>query len=333
MAGSSAAVIRPPLYRTRGLSVVLVLGVVVLLGRATAIGQAAIVETFVLIFVSIVVEALPFVLLGALVSAVIEVYVPERAFTRMSALPVRLQLPAAALGGLAFPVCECGSVPVARRLIARGVHPAAGLAFMLASPILNPVVLASTVVAYSGRGLAWEMTLGRAGLGLILAIAAGWAIGADKASELLRPRREESAHVHEGPKKTAFVEHLAADFFFMGRFVVLGAALAAALQTAIPQSIVAGIARTPIIGSLSLMAIAFVLSLCSEADAFVAVSFTQFPLGSQLAFLVFGPVVDAKLTFLYGATFRRRFVARLILIAVPIVLAGSLWFEALVVQR
>lgn len=304
-----------------------------LVGRATTVGEAAIVETFVLIFVSIVVEALPFVLLGALVSAVIEVYVPERAFTRMSGLPVRYQLPAAALGGLAFPVCECGSVPVARRLIARGVHPAAGLAFMLASPIINPVVLASTVVAYSGRGLAWEMTLGRAGLGLILAIAAGWAIGADKASELLRPRTDEASHTHEGPKRTAFVEHLAADFFFMGRFVVLGAALAAALQTAVPQSIVTGIARTPIVGSLSLMAIAFVLSLCSEADAFVAVSFTQFPLGSQLAFLVFGPVVDAKLAFLYGATFRRRFVARLILISVPIVLAGSLWFEALVVQR
>jgi hypothetical protein len=77
------------------------------------------------------------------------------------------------------------------------------------------------------------------------------------------------------------------------------------------------------------MAIAFVLSLCSEADAFVAVSFTPFPLGSQLAFLVFGPVVDAKLAFLYGATFRRRFVLRLIVVATPVVLAGSLWFEAL----
>jgi uncharacterized membrane protein YraQ (UPF0718 family) len=78
------------------------------------------------------------------------------------------------------------------------------------------------------------------------------------------------------------------------------------------------------------MAIAFVLSLCSEADAFVAVSFIQFPLGSQLAFLVFGPVVDAKLAFLYTGTFKRRFVMRLLVVAVPVVLAGSLWFEALV---
>jgi uncharacterized membrane protein YraQ (UPF0718 family) len=102
------------------------------------------------------------------------------------------------------------------------------------------------------------------------------------------------------------------------------------LQTVIPQSLVVGVATTPIVGSLALMGIAYVLSLCSEADAFVAVSFTPFPLGSQLAFLVFGPVVDVKLSFLYGATFRRRFVARLALVAIPVVLAGSLWFEALV---
>lgn len=318
------------------MNVALAMAAVVVLVRLTGAHDSPALETFVLILTSIVVEALPFVLLGALVSALIEVYVPERFLARLAAMPVRRQLPLAALGGFAFPVCECGSVPVARRLIARGVHPAAGLAFMLASPILNPVVLASTVVAYAGRGLAWEMTLGRAGLGLVLAIAAGWAIGTDDAKTLLRPRPDDDqpmVHTDSSSKRTAFVNHLAADFFFMGRFVVIGAALAAAMQTVIPQSIVAGIARTPIIGSLALMAIAFVLSLCSEADAFVAVSFTQFPLGSQLAFLVFGPVVDAKLAFLYGATFRRRFVMRLVVIAVPIVLAGSLWFEALVVPR
>lgn len=124
------------------------------------------------------------------------------------------------------------------------------------------------------------------------------------------------------------MEHLAGDFAFMGRFVVIGGALAALLQTVIPQSIISGVARTPLVGSLALMGLAYVLSLCSEADAFVAVSFTQFPLGSQLAFLVFGPVVDAKLSFLYGATFRRMFVARLMIVAIPVVLAGSLWFEA-----
>ncbi|MDQ3941160.1 MAG: permease, partial [Actinomycetota bacterium] len=117
-------------------------------------------QTFTVIFTAVVVEALPFVLLGATVSAAIEVFVSEDAFQRVGRLPLPLQLPLAALGGFAFPVCECGSVPVARRLIRRGVHPAAGLAFMLASPIFNPIVLASTWVAYSTRGVALEMVLG-----------------------------------------------------------------------------------------------------------------------------------------------------------------------------
>lgn len=300
-------------------------------GRASGVGQDAGFETFTLIFTAIVVEALPFVLLGALVSAFIEVYVSEKIFTKIAGLPLFLQVPGAAFGGMAFPVCECGSVPVARRLISKGVHPAAGLAFMLASPILNPIVLWSTYVAYAGRGVAWEMVGGRAALGLVLAMVAGWAIGSDGAKDLLRPQAGGHDHGQDGDRKRAFVEHLTHDFTFMARFVVIGGALAAGLQTLIPQELVAGVARTPLIGTLALMALAYVLSLCSEADAFVAVSFTQFPLGSQLAFLVFGPVVDAKLSFLYGATFRRHFVARLTIVAIPVSLAGSLWFEALVV--
>jgi uncharacterized membrane protein YraQ (UPF0718 family) len=322
--------------RALGMAAALVVAVL-FIGRLSGLREIAAAETFVLIFTSIVIEALPFILLGALVSAAIEVYVPSRVFTRIGKMPLPLQLPAAAMGGFAFPVCECGSVPVARRLISKGMHPAAGLAFMLASPILNPIVLLSTYVAYNGRGIAWQMVGGRAGLGLILALVAGWAIGSEGASDLLKPRPGDAPvdedHDHgrtTADKRVAMVNHLAGDFFFMGKFVVIGGALAALLQTAIPQSLVSGVARTPVIGSLALMGIAFVLSLCSEADAFVAASFTQFPLGSQLAFLVFGPVVDAKLAFLYGATFRKRFVLRLTVVAVPVVLAGSLWFEALI---
>jgi uncharacterized membrane protein YraQ (UPF0718 family) len=316
--------------------VVVVCGAV--FGWSSALASTAAAQTFVVIFTSIVVEALPFILLGALVSAVVAVYVPQRAFERVARLPTPLQLPLSAVAGLAFPVCECGSVPVARRLIARGMHPAAGLSFMLAAPVLNPIVLASTAIAYRGRGVAFEMVVGRAGLGLLLAVIAGWALGGDRAGELLRERPDERGvaghdHVHSMDargRRVAFVDHVASDFTFMGRFIVIGAALAAGLQTLIPQSLAAGVARTPVVGSLALMALAFVLSLCSEADAFVAVSFAQFPLGSQLAFLVFGPVVDAKLAFLYGATFRRRFVLRLIAVAAPVALAGSLWFEVLV---
>lgn len=287
-------------------------------------------QTFALVFTAIVAEALPFVLLGALAAAVLEVYVPDRVFDRIAHLPVALQLPAAAAGGFAFPVCECGSVPVARRLIAKGMHPSAGLAFMIASPIFNPIVLGSTWVAYEARGLGLEMVLGRAGLGLILAIVAGWAIGTEGTRDLLRPPPD-CDHDHDASccssKQESFVSHLIDDFFYMGKFLILGAALAATMQAVIPQSLIGGAASSPVIASLALMGVAFVLSLCSEADAFVAISFTPFPIGSQLAFLVFGPILDFKLFFLYGATFKGRLVGSLAVVAIPVTFAGALWFE------
>jgi uncharacterized membrane protein YraQ (UPF0718 family) len=308
----------------------LLLGLV-LAARSAGAGDVPEVETFVLIFVSIVVEALPFILLGALVSAAVAVYVPGGVFERIGRLPVGLQVPGAALGGLVFPVCECGSVPVARRLILRGVHPAAGIAFMLSAPVLNPIVLTSTWVAYSGRGTSLEMVLGRSGFGLALAVLVGISVGRLGAGELLRPRAAErgDGHAHAG-RPAELVHHLAGDFLFMGKFIVLGAAVAAAMQTVVPQDVVNGIAGTPLFAAISLMGLAFMLSLCSEADAFVAVSLTAFSPGSQLAFLVFGPMVDAKLALLYGGTFRRQFTLRLLLVAIPFLLATALVFDGLV---
>jgi uncharacterized protein len=300
-----------------------------LAARAAGAGENDAVETFVLVFSSIVIEALPFVLMGALVAAGIAVLVPDRAFDRVAGLPLPLQLPALALSGMAFPVCECGSVPVARRLILRGIHPAAGLGFMLSAPIVNPIVLLSTWVAYSGRGLGTEMVAGRAGLGLVVAVSAGWALGR-AGPALLRARpadRDDHEHAH-GRRRERFVDHLADDFLFMGKFLVLGAAVAAALQTAIPQSVVSGVADTQVLSVLALMGLAFMLSLCSEADAFVAVSFAGFPIAAQLGFLVFGPIVDTKLAALYGAVFRPGFALKLALVAAPLVLVGSLLFEA-----
>ena len=328
-----------PLRRTMSGSALVVVGgltlVLMLAGRLAGLGDSASLQTFAILFVAISVEALPFVLLGALVASAVEIYVSDRTFSRFTRLPNALQMPAAALAGFAFPVCECGSVPVARRFMRRGVHPGAAVAFMMAAPIFNPIVLASTLVAYSPRGLGVQMLLGRAGLGLVLALAAGWALGTEGATEMLRAREDEGAHDHDhsadpaSDKRRAFVARFTNDFLFMGRFLIAGAMLSAALQTVIPRTVLAGVARTPIIAVLALMLVAFISSLCSEADAFVAVSFTPFPLGAQLAFLVFGPVLDFKLAFLYGGTFRKRFALRLAVIAVPVVLAGSLWFEAL----
>jgi uncharacterized protein len=311
-------------------SVAALMALSIALGRVFGLADVDTAQTFLVIATSIVVEALPFVLLGALVSALLEVYVPDRAFAAVARLPLRLQVPGAALAGFAMPVCECGSVPVARRLILRGVHPAAAIGFMLSSPIINPIVLLSTAVAYQGQA-ALEMTLGRALLGIVVALVSATIIGRTPAATLLRPRRAPHHHHGHGSRPRAVADHLTADLLFMGRFVIAGAVLAAAMQTVVPQSVFTGVLTTPLLGAGLLMTLAFILSLCSEADAFVAVSFIQFPLGPQLAFLVFGPILDIKLALLYGATFGRAFVLRVLLVTVPVVLAGAMIFQEVVV--
>ncbi len=317
--------------RTGAVSAVALGATVIVGGRVLGVGELDRVQTFLVIGTSIALEALPFVLLGAAVSAAIEVFVPERWFEAVSRLPLPLQIPGVALAGMAMPVCECGSVPVARRLIVRGVHPAAGIAFMLAAPVINPVVLFSTAVAYQGRG-AVTMVLGRLALGLVVAIVAGTLIARSGADRLVGHARAHEPHGHDHDhgdgRVRGFVDHLMSDLLLMGKFIVLGAAIAAALQTIVPQSVFTGVLTSPFVGALLMIVLAFFLSLCSEADAFVAVSFIQFPPGPQLAFLAAGPVLDTKLVLLYAGAFGRAFVFKLALVIVPVVVAGSMLFQA-----
>ena len=292
--------------------------------------RAAWLQNLLLVFISLLVEAMPFVLLGSFVSAAIEVFVPARVFARIGALPRPLQLPAAAAAGVAFPVCECGSVPVARRLARKGLAPGAAVTFMLAAPVVNPVVVASTFVAYRGREALGVMVSGRLALGFLVAIAAGWVIGATSGASLLRDVGGEREVEDEPARTRRFFAHLSGDVLFMGRFLVMGAAIAAAIQTFVPQTFVDSVATTPVLGLLAMMALAFLMSLCSESDAFVAASFTAFGPSSHLAFLVFGPMVDLKLGALYLGTFRRGAVGALVVTVTAVTLAATLWLQVVV---
>lgn len=287
-------------------------------------------RNFLIVWASLLVEAVPFILLGAIVSAAIEVFVPTRVFARLARLPRPVQMPVAGLGGFAFPVCECGSVPVARRLVVKGLAPAAAITFMLAAPILNPVVLVATAVAYRGRDVLWVMVGGRAILGLLVALAVGWVVARKGGRELLRVSGDHHGHGDPHARRwPTFFTQLSADFVLLGRYLVIGAAAAAALQTFVPQAIVGAVAETPVLNIVAMMALAGILSLCSESDAFVAASFVQFGAGAQLAFLVFGPMVDAKLGFLYAGTFSRGFLRTVVITVAAATLAGALWVEVL----
>jgi uncharacterized membrane protein YraQ (UPF0718 family) len=314
------------------LGALIAVGVLVRLGGGPA-GPA--VQNFILVFGSLLVEALPFIVLGAAVSAVIEVFVPATLFARLARLPRSVQMPVAGLGGFAFPVCECGSVPVARRLLLKGLSPAAAITFMLAAPILNPVVLVATAVAYRGRDILWPMVLGRAGLGLAVAMSVGWVMATRSRGQLLprKDRADEQGHdhgheVHPGEGRWArYFGQLGADFTMLAKYLIVGAAVASALQTFVPQSVIGGVAETPVLSVLALMVLAAMLSLCSESDAFVAASFVQFGMAAQLGFLVVGPMVDAKLAALYAGTFNRRFAWTVTVAVFAATLAGTLWMQ------
>ena len=297
-------------------------------------GRVDWVRTFFVIFGSLLIQALPFVMLGALAAALVEVFVPIGTLEKLGRLPRPLQLPAAALAGLAFPICECGSVPVARRLMQRGLLPSAAVTFMLAAPVINPVVIASTFVAFRGRTSMWTVVGGRFVLGMLVAIAVGWVLGTRTTEELLKQNPEE-AHEHlielgrpEARWRRFFV-HLGNDFLFMGRYLLLGATIAAAIQTFLPASVLTSVADLPVLSVVAMMALAAALSLCSESDAFVAASFAPFGVSAQLGFLVFGPMVDAKLLALYAGTFRRGFVRLVVITAAAATLVGALWIGVL----
>jgi hypothetical protein len=257
------------------------------------------------IFVAIAVQAMPFLVLGVSVSAAVAALVPTGLLPRL--LPERpaFAVPVAAVAGAALPGCECGSVPIARRLVAHGVRPAAALTFLLSAPAINPVVLVATAVAFPGRP---AVVVARFVASLVAATVVGlvWArFGRD---ELLgRVRR---SHGHHGRRLSVLAATAQHDLLQAGGFLIVGAATAATLQTAVPRSILDTVAGSGALALLALAALAVVMAVCSEADAFIAASLTQFSLTARLAFMVVGPMVDVKLIALQAGTFGGRFALR-----------------------
>ncbi len=310
--------------------VILTLAAIAVAARFAHPTEIAWLRNLFIVFGSLLIEAMPFVAIGALASALIEVFVPASTFAKLASLPRAVQLPAAAMAGIAFPVCECGSVPVARRLARKGLSPAAAVTFMLAAPIVNPVVIASTFVAYRGRDSLWVMVIGRFTIGMLVAICVGWVIGSRTPGELLRGASvSDEPDDHDEPRARRFFTHLTGDLVFMARFLIVGALIAATIQTFVPSSVVDRVATLPILSLLAMMALAFILSLCSESDAFVAASFTSFGPSAQLAFLVFGPMVDLKLGALYLGTYSKGFLRTVVIVVTVVTLAATLWVQVI----
>ncbi len=262
-------------------------------------------QTGATIFVSIIVQALPFLVLGVVLSGAIAAFVPASFWKKALPKNPALAVPVAGAAGAVLPGCECASVPVANGLMSRGVAPAAALAFLLSAPAINPIVLASTFVAFPGEPM---MVVARFVASLATAVIMGWLWLRFGKTEWLRigPRD----HLVGTSSWHTFRLTATHDFLNAGGFLVIGGLFAAALNVLVPQEWLAAVADQPILSVLVLAGLAVLLSICSEADAFVAASLTEFSLTAKLAFLVVGPMVDLKLISLQAGTFSSKFATR-----------------------
>ncbi len=272
-----------------------------------AVSGSAAFSTAGTVFCGVFVQAIPFLALGVVVSGLIAVFVsPERLARWLPRRPAVAVL-AAGIGGAVLPGCECGSVPVGRRLFGEsGLTGAAALTFMLAAPAINPVVLVATAVAFPGAPM---MVVGRAGASLLTAVIMGWAWARWGRPEWVTRRLPRSGGENES-RWVQFAEAARHDFLSAASYLVLGAAAAAALHVVVPRWVFDHLAAHLILGVVVMAALAVVLALCSEADAFVAASMTMVPLLPRLVFLVVGPAVDVKLVAMQAGMFGRAFAAR-----------------------
>lgn len=295
--------------------------VVLTLGQARLQGlfQSPAVGTWATMFVSIVVQALPFLVLGVLLSACLTAFVPSSALRGVLPRRPALAVPVAGAAGAVLPGCECASVPLAAGLMRRGVPTAAALAFLLSAPAINPIVLVSTAVAFPGRP---DMVGARLLASLAVALTMGWLwlrLGRGR-PPVLPPRKVINEHAG---RLTAFRAAAGHDLLHTGGFLVLGGITAATLNVAVPRSALDGVAADAVLSVLCLALLAVVLALCSEADAFVAASLTNFSLTARLTFLVVGPAVDVKLIALQSGTFGRRFTLWFAPITFAVAVAAS----------
>ncbi len=279
-------------------------------------------KDFILTFTSIFYEALPFIILGSIIAGVLEHAIPKHWITRLVPKNRIAAIGLSCLLGLVFPMCECGIVPIMRRLLRKGLPLSCCTAYMMCGPVINPVVIFSTWVAFSGFQDGWIMVALRIGMAFVVGFVTANIIDRQHqrfGNDLLVPAARPNAADHDdddsanqqgfSTKLGLIAETTVHDFIDITVFLTLGALLSAACRLFFTTQDIENLGNGfPVVSILIMMGLAIVLCLCSEADAFVAASFSMLPAAHKLAFLVLGPMFDLKLYFLFTRVFRPRLI-------------------------
>lgn len=261
-------------------------------------------QDWVTLSLSVMIEALPFVMLGICIAIIVQVWLPAERL--LAYLPQQSLLRRACLSllGITLPVCECGNVPLARSLLAKGLTPSESLVFLLAAPILNPVTIITTQQAFAGdMTILWARVLG----GFIIANLVGWVYARRPAEELLTNTFVASCqadHVQQS-KRVASLAIFRREVQAMLPALVVGAGLAGLVQVLVSREVLVSLGSQPVWSVIAMVALAFIVSICSNVDAFFALAFRQtFMTGALVSFLTFGPMIDIKMLSLLRTTYR-----------------------------
>lgn len=278
------------------------------------------------IFLSIIIEALPFVLIGSIISGFIEVYItPDRVHR---ALPNNrfLRILFGTFIGFIFPSCECGIVPIVNRLLEKKVPSYTAIPFLATAPVINPIVLFATYTAFGSIRFAFYRALGAILVALVLGIFLGFFQKNTIVKEETGPLHyHDFSHLSTWKKAGQALIQSIDEFFDTGRYLVFGCAFTSIVQVYVPTSILTRIGHSPLTAILLMMLLAFLLSLCSEADAFIGASLlSSFGFAPIMAFLVIGPMIDVKNLIMMKQSFKTTFILQFILIISLVVTLYSL---------
>jgi len=284
-------------------------------------------------FLGILFEGAPYILLGTIISGFIDAYLPSNVMDRILPRNRYAAIAFSGLLGIVFPVCECAIVPVIRRLVKKGLPVSCAITYMLAAPIVNPIVALSTFSAFAGNDPVFMM-LSRIGIAYLVTVFVGFVVHQFSARSILRgflfrgaenatgsKEEEHGRHDHhdhttkgERPDRLVLALRTAArDFIDVGMYFTIGVMITALYRTQIDQASIDRFGSSDWMGVPAMMVLAFVLSLCSTSDAFIASQMLSFSSSAKLAFLTYGPMMDVKLVFMYSAIFKPRFVIALAL--------------------
>tara|TARA_B100000927_G_scaffold55594_3_gene42563 strand:+ start:31240 stop:32202 length:963 start_codon:yes stop_codon:yes gene_type:complete len=308
---------------------------------------------FCYLFLSIILEGAPFILLGTLISGFIDAYLPPGLIDRWLPKNKPLAVIFSGLLGFVFPVCECAVVPVIRRLIRKGLPVSCAITYMLSAPIINPIVVISTMKAFDssigqfslrqaeitdamGPGF---MTASRLMIAFLVTVGVGLIILKFRPGAILKPtvlpkKNGDGGHGHSHDAELGKLDRLALamrttmrDFMETAMYFTIGVAITAVFKAYVTDDLIILFNQSEVTGIGLMMILAFVLSLCSTSDAFIAANFPV-PQSAKLAFLVFGPMMDVKLVFMYLSVFRSRFVTLLALsIFIAIGVLSYIWIR------